>query len=327
MRFYLMFLILFFHGWTVWACTSMVVRQPEVALLASNLDWSNRDVGQLILHPRYEFRQVEALPAGFSPMSWTSRYGSMVIHEQPSAQVKTHASIAGMNERGLAGAVLLVKDGEFGKQVDKPTLRGSLWLQYVLDNYASVDEVLEQLPEYQVIPDEWLHQPMKIHLLVADSLGGQAVIEYQHGEPVIYTQDTMPVPVLSNHAYANNLERLKDYHSFGGQLPIPGEFDALSRFVRAAVALKSLPKPLKEDEKIGYTFQALSYSEQGLGARSTTYINLVMDLHSKTLYFRTMHDAELRYVRVHDVRFDELSQEMHFNVYEHQHGNLLDAMG
>jgi hypothetical protein len=57
--------------------------------------------------------------------------------------------------------------------------------------------------------------------------------------------------------YDKQIENLKQYRTFGGDKPLPGERTPTDRFVRAAYYAENLPKPTSRDEGAAYTFSVI----------------------------------------------------------------------
>ena len=78
---------------------------------------------------------------GEGSIAWTSKYASV------GAGFYNVATVDGMNDAGLAGNVLYLAESYYGdaKASGKPLLSIGGWLQYVLDNYATVAEAVDAL--------------------------------------------------------------------------------------------------------------------------------------------------------------------------------------
>lgn len=113
--------------------------------------------------------------------------------------------------------------------------------------------------------------------------------------------------------------------SIWGHLPLPGEDDPLSRFVRAATALQRLPLPIAEEDKMAYAFNVLSEVIQPVGTKTATQVSMVFDLMKRTIYFRTINNAHIRFISLDDIHFDELKQPIFIDGCQHQCGNILPA--
>ncbi|OHX66702.1 linear amide C-N hydrolase [Flammeovirga pacifica] len=75
---------------------------------------------------------------GENPIQWNAKYGSIVT------SFYNAATADGMNEKGLVSNVLYLAEAEYGdvSKSNKPTLSIGAWGQYILDNYATVNEVV-----------------------------------------------------------------------------------------------------------------------------------------------------------------------------------------
>lgn len=159
-----------------------------------NISWQDLKIARFRSWPRIE---------------WVSKYGSIICNsfgrEFPDG---------GMNEVGLniGGMTLLGTVYPAGEGL--PRMYTHQWIQYILDNCASVEQVLARLTEVLIDGHcQW-------HFFVADEAGQTASIEFLGGEAVIHTGESMPIQVMCNARYADELERIKDYEGFGGQNPV-----------------------------------------------------------------------------------------------------------
>lgn len=93
-------------------------------------------------------------------LQWTSKYGSVVT------SAFEIASTDGMNEKGLVANLLWLPETEYPvRDQSKPGLAITAWVQYMLDNFATVDEAVAFIDEntFQVVsdlmPDGYAWQP------------------------------------------------------------------------------------------------------------------------------------------------------------------------
>lgn len=309
-----------------WGCSALVLTgKTPVPLIAVNLDWPTRDVGLLVIHPRHQAQSADVNLQLYHPLTWTSRYGSVMFHAMGSAPHTIGPAVDGMNEKGLTASVLILNESEYEVSATKPALNVSLWIRYILDNFQSVQEVIENLPTYQLVPETYRYRSIKLHLLIHDQMGHQAILEYLEGKLSIHQEDNMPYPVLTNSPYEQSLHRLSQYHPFGGTAPLPGEYDSISRFVRASATIKRLPAPIPEEDSLAFAFNALADVAQPIGTQSVTQISMVFDMTHLSLYFRTINEAMIRYIKLSDIDFDTLDHNIEMDGYQHSAGNLLQA--
>ncbi len=108
------------------------------------MDWPESTEPELTVFPRGMHRDGGLLGAAQiikeNPAKWTSKYASLVT------SVYGLGSADGLNERGLGGHMLFLDAADFGpRNASKPGVHGGLWLQFILDNAANVNEALALL--------------------------------------------------------------------------------------------------------------------------------------------------------------------------------------
>lgn len=150
---------------TVEACTRLVHNAENGYIFTGRtMDWKH-DIGT----------NVWVFPAGMSrvsptdnPMKWTSKYGSVFSSGYDISNTD------GVNEKGLAINALWLVESEYPTITpEDETLSLSLWGQYVLDNFASVQEAIDSLKEKPLklittqVPNE--ERMATIHLALSDS--------------------------------------------------------------------------------------------------------------------------------------------------------------
>ena len=74
---------------------------------------------------------------GTDTMRWTSKFGCAAIVSFEGG------STDGLNEKGLAAHLLVLDESQLEAPDNRPVLPGTHWAQYVLDNFATVKEVVE----------------------------------------------------------------------------------------------------------------------------------------------------------------------------------------
>jgi penicillin V acylase-like amidase (Ntn superfamily) len=122
---------------------------------------------------------------GKNPIKWTSKYGSVI------ASFYDVGTADGMNEKGLAGNMLYLVETDYGDaaKTGKPTISIGAWLQYFLDNYATVKEAVEAMqdPPFTVVAPMLPNgRAASTHLSLSDSSGDSAILEYLGGKLVIH---------------------------------------------------------------------------------------------------------------------------------------------
>ena len=167
---------------------------------------------------------------------WQVRHGSVGVMSVGTVLAD------GLNERGLNVNLLYLSGSNYGaRQSGKPAISNLRMAEFVLDNFATVDEAIAGLAEVQVVSDRILDRDWGLHLSLADRSGNSAVVEYIDGRMVVHQGNQTRV-MTNEPALAWQLNNLKRYRPFGGSLPLPGDVDPASRFVRASTFLSTLPK-------------------------------------------------------------------------------------
>lgn len=241
----------------VLAVASAFLASARPAQACSLILWNNND--QAVVAARTwdlyvdEKPRLVHLPRGIArrgvaeanAATWTSKDASAVLTAFDAGAGD------GMNEAGLSAHLLYLHGIEHAPVNQLPALSNLEWAQYVLDNHATVAEALEGLKSVQIVSKEAFSREWPVHLAIEDAAGDSAVLEFVKGELIIH--HGKDVTVMTNEPTMDEqLANLKRYRLFGGNLPMPGDVDPASRFVRAASYLKTLPKPANTQEAVSH---------------------------------------------------------------------------
>ncbi|APS31007.1 linear amide C-N hydrolase [Pectobacterium brasiliense] len=227
------------------ACTRFVykdVQNPDYPITARSMDWAEDTETNLWIFPR-ELKRSGA--AGPHSLEWTSKYGS-VIASAFDSNPNMASTTDGVNEKGLAANVLWLAESEYPKAAptaQKPGLSIAAWAQYVLDNFATVDEAVKALQEekFTLVTKDLPHQDRKatLHLSLSDSSGDSAIIEYIDGKQVIHHNKDYQV-MTNSPTFDQQLTLNAYWDQIGGNVMLPGTNRAADRFVRASFYVKNV---------------------------------------------------------------------------------------
>ncbi|MCK9915138.1 linear amide C-N hydrolase [Microbacteriaceae bacterium K1510] len=248
-------------GAPVLACSLILWNTNGQAVLAARtMDLYVDDQPRLVYLPRGIARRGVA---GADAATWTSKYAS-------AAMTGFDAGTSdGMNEAGLSAHLLYLHGTEHEPADRRPGVSNLVWAQFVLDNFSTVAEALEGLKQVRIVSTPAQGREWPLHLSLEDASGDSAVIEFVGGRAVVH--HGKDVTVMTNEpALAEQLANLKRYRLFGGDLPMPGDIDPMSRFVRAASYLKTLPKPDDTVEALGHLAGILRTVTVPFGAHDTS---------------------------------------------------------
>lgn len=286
------------------ACTEVYIGERNVS--ARNFDFFLGD-GVVSLFPRGMVRHSSHAEEGEEPLVWISRYGSLSFEVRfPGVDggEPVMADIDGMNEKGLKGGTYVLRSTEFLRTRGLPNLDIGSLLQYFLDNFATVDEALEDLASsrYRVVALPIGEVPIKLHLFLQDATGESAIVEFLKGEVVVHRNPEMPI--LTNTAYDEAMSALAGYREFGGEKEIPGANESLDRFVRGAFYLRHLPEPSDADEAVRWGFATIqTLSVPPLFPHGCTQWTIVSDIESRRVFFRTLDNPSVSFIDLKDVDF------------------------
>ncbi|AQZ95990.1 linear amide C-N hydrolase [Halopseudomonas phragmitis] len=272
------------------ACTRAVYHGPDdLIITARSMDWKDEIPANLWLFPRGLQRHGAVGP---SSVTWTSRYGSIV------ASAFDIASADGMNEKGLVANLLWLAEAQYPEFSDgQPGLSIAAWVQYVLDNFATVEETVEALraePFVVVASDiPGTDRFATLHLSISDAKGDNAIFEYINGKLVIH--HGMDYRVMTNSPIFEQQLALNAYwQKIGGTTMLPGTNRAADRFARASFYIDAIPKTSDRQVAVASVFSVIRNASVPFGISSEAEPNIsstrwrsVADQKHLTYYFET----------------------------------------
>ena len=204
---------------------------------ARSMDWSVDVQTNLWIFPQGMHRNGEAGPNSFE---WTSKFGSVI------ASGYDLSTTDGMNEKGLvANALWLVESAYPQPETGKPGLALSMWAQYLLDSFATVDEAVAALDKnpFVVVTANVPGQDRlaTLHFSISDSTGDSAIVEYLDGKQVIHHGRQYQV-MTNSPTYDEQLALDSYWKQIGGTIMLPGTNRAADRFARASFYINAIPK-------------------------------------------------------------------------------------
>ncbi len=270
------------------ACTRLVyLGSNGNVITARSMDWKSDVATNLWILLRGISRSGEAGP---NSIRWTAKYGSVV------ATGYDVSTTDGVNEKGLEANLLWLVESDypkFGKD-SKPGLTIAAWAQYVLDNFATVDEAvaaLEKEPFTIVtanVPGE--NRLTTLHLSMSDASGDSAIVEYIHGRQVIH--HSRDYQVMTNSPTFDEQLALNAYwKQIGGTVFLPGTNRASDRFARASFYVNAIPKGEDPNHALASVFSVIRNVSVPYGLNTSEEPNIsstrwrtVFD-HKRELYF------------------------------------------
>jgi penicillin V acylase-like amidase (Ntn superfamily) len=284
-------------------CTRAMWRTPGgAAMVGRTMDWA------------HEMRtNIWALPAGMQRdglvdggLSWTAQFGSVV------STAYDIASADGMNDAGLGAHLLWLAESDYAERdPDRAALAPTIWMQYFVDNFATVADAvrfLEQTP-VQLVPqtDPVSGENITVHLVLDDASGDSAIVEYVDGEPRIHHDRSFNV-VTNSPPFDDQLENQRRFESLGDDALLPGSGEPDDRFVRAAYYVRRLPVPGSDREAVAEILSVMRNASQPFAASdpgrpniAATLWRTVADLTSGVYYFESASDPNIVWITVGDL--------------------------
>lgn len=290
------------------ACTRVVYQgKDNTVLTARSMDWKEDTRSNLWIFPRGMKRNGEI---GKNPLEWTSKYGSVV------ASAYDICSTDGMNEKGLVANLLWLAESEYPQwDGKKPGLSIAAWVQYILDNFATVDEAVSYVEKgtFEVVSDMMPDgtRMATLHLSISDADGDNAIFEYIGGELKIHHDKSYQV--MTNSPVFDQQLALNDYwKNIGGTTFLPGTNRAADRFVRASFYINAIPKVADTRTAIASVFSVIRNTSVPLGITtpnepniSSTRWRTVSDQKNKVYFFESTIQPNVFWVNLQDVDFSE----------------------
>ena len=271
------------------------------------MDWKEDTRTNLWIFPRGMKRNGEI---GKNPLEWTSKYGSVV------ASAYDICSTDGMNEKGLVANLLWLAESEYPQwDGKKPGLSIAAWVQYILDNFATVDEAVSYVEKgtFEVVSDMMPDgtRMATLHLSISDADGDNAIFEYIGGELKIHHDKSYQV--MTNSPVFDQQLALNDYwKNIGGTTFLPGTNRAADRFVRASFYINAIPKVADTRTAVASVFSVIRNTSVPLGITtpnepniSSTRWRTVSDQKNKIYFFESTIQPNVFWVNLQDVDFSE----------------------
>lgn len=229
---------------TSFACTRILWNEnPFGVLAARSMDWPESTEPVLWFLPRGMDRDGakcgRETVVKENPLRWSSKYASLIT------SIYGVGSVDGMNEKGLGGHLLYLAKTDFGaRDPKKKGVSAILWLQYVLDQAATVNEALALLKNVQPVMIQAHGHDATIHLALEDKSGDSAIIEYINGKPKVHHGRQYTI-MTNDPPYDDQLNLLSkmDFTQPGQDTPVPGNISPQARFQRAAYFSRFFPNP------------------------------------------------------------------------------------
>jgi hypothetical protein len=274
-------------------CNAAIIDKNKELYFGRNLDVAFKD-GFWVLNQR-NINKIAYMPFDHDdePIVWVSKFGSITMNA-----IHLDIPLGGMNETGLVVEHLALQSTNFPKKDNRKAITPFQWIQYQLDNFSTVDEVLNAEDTLRINP--WIFEFM--HFLICDAQGNMAIIEYQKNadgniKRFIYNSIDFPKCfwALGNAPYVEHIDFMRQFKGFGGDADVPTDKDTISKDTRYQFAISA--KMLKDydvndDAPLKYLFDIMRKIHQ----EGRTQVSIVYQPVEKTITFNTVKNSHERVI-------------------------------
>lgn len=215
-------------------CSRVTYLSPGgLVLVGRSADWMIPTHSDFWVLPRGLTRSGEAAE---NSLQWSSRFGSLSVIAMGGVVVE------GLNSEGLCANLLYLDGSDYGvRDVSRPGLSLGGWVQYLLDNFATVSDAVSSLKSepFQIVAP---HLPGGFspvgHVAITDKSGDSAIFEYIAGRLEIHHGRDYKV-VTNEPRFDEQLALVRYWNEIGGSM-LPGTERPADRFIRASYYLERL---------------------------------------------------------------------------------------
>lgn len=293
------------------ACTRVVYEGPDRMIATGRtMDWKEDPQTNLYIFPRgIERKGAESA----ATIKWTSKYGSVV------AAGYDIGICDGMNEKGLVANLLFLPESVYETENDiRPVMGMSIWTQYILDNFVTVEEAVSELKKDKFridAPDLPNGVKSRLHMAISDATGNSAIIEYLDGHVSIYEGKQYQV-MTNSPAYNLQLAVNNYWEQVGGLNMLPGTNRSSDRFARASFYINAVAQTADADIAIPTVFSVIRNVSVPFGIStpdsphiSSTRWRSVCDQKNLVYYFEKTVPMAVMHVNLKDIDFSKGSGE------------------
>ncbi len=167
-------------------CTAFVTKNEKGEVLyGRNFDFLYAPSLQLYTEPQNGYRSVSTVNLSFAGYS-ENYLPDDSLFDKFLTLAAPFLPFDGMNEKGVAIALLAVPEAEPPYDSNKITLNTTTAIRLVLDHASTVEEAVELLRDYNI----YFSGDIECHYLIADASGRSVIVEFYDGELQIVEAET-----------------------------------------------------------------------------------------------------------------------------------------
>jgi penicillin V acylase-like amidase (Ntn superfamily) len=280
----------------LYSCTTFLINSKGQLVFGRNYDWVS-ETGIVCTNLKGLQKTSLKVPDG-STINWISKYGSITFN-----QYGKEFPTGGMNEKGLVVELMWEDATQYPSSDKRAALDVLQWVQYQLDNHASVDEVIGSDKTIRISAAS-----PPLHYLVADSKGNAATIEFINGKMKVHKGKDLPFPVLTNTTYTESVKIMDNAGTAAAPRALTD--NSLQRFATACSMVQKYQSAPDDMPATEYAFDILKAVSQG----NFTKWSIVYDIRNMKILFKTASRPGLKSLQFSSFRFDCTSEPLAFNM-------------
>ena len=323
------------------ACTGITLHSAlGETVPARSIEWAGNDLeSKYAIVPRRHTMQSMVPGGEVKGLTFTARYGFVGLAVQQPEFV-----VEGLNEAGLsAGLFYFPGCGEYEAykpENDAHTVVDLQLVSWILSQFATIDEVKAGIGKIHITNID--PRAGTVHWRITEPDGKQVVLEIVGGKLQFF--DSTATGVLTNSpGYEWHLANLNNYvnlstgvstaHKLGGlelrswgggsgMHGLPGDMTPPSRFVRAAFFSLTAPVQPVAAKCVTQAFHILNNFDIPTGIQfaadaqvpdipSATQWTVASDLSNLRIYYRTMHNSNIRCFDLRSIDFGKVKYQWH----------------
>lgn len=315
-----------------WACTGITLHTTAGhTVTARTIEWAGNDLeSRYTIVPRGYHQQAFLSPTATDGLQFVAKYGYVGLAVQQAEFV-----VEGINEAGLGGGLFYFPDyGEYESlnMAQKSSSIGDLQVvPLMLATCSNINEVKQMFERIHVVTLD--PRGSTVHWRFTEPTGRQIVVEIINKKVKFY-ENTLGVltnspdfewhlknlnnyvnlrPGKISEATIGNMQ-LKAFGGGSGLHGIPGDVTPPSRFVRAAFYQTTAPLQTTTQKAVEQAFHILNNFDIPTGIQfadkdsvpaipSATQWTVTTDLVNRKIYYRTMHNANIRCFDLSGINF------------------------
>jgi choloylglycine hydrolase len=220
------------------------------------------------------------------PLSWVSIYGSITFN-----QIGREFPYGGMNEAGLVIEQMWLQEASYPLADHRFGLTELQWIQYQLDNAATVQEVLDSDSLVRIS----YTSTAPLHFLVSDATGDVASIEYIGGKILVHRDKNLPYQVLANCSYEHSLAYKSSIDAGKDTTYNEWTVNSSGRFTKAANMIENM----QGQDPVEYAFVILDSVAQ----ENNTQWSIVYDISNLVIRYKSALNNNVQDIQLADFDF------------------------